>query len=134
VVLVLGPDARFVVVPSMSTPEKKVKKTITDELKAHGVYYFFPATGGYGTSGVPDIVGCYRGMFFAIECKAGDNQPTALQENQLRRIKTAGGVSCVMREANAAGVMVWLKCAYAQWELKLRRDGDAGMSDSVFGV
>ena len=44
------------------TPEGKVKKKIVEQLKALGCYYFFPATGGYGKSGVPDIVGCYNGI------------------------------------------------------------------------
>ena len=54
------------------TPEKKVKNAIIKQLKLLGdsVYYFFPATGGYGRSGVPDIVGCFNGKFWAIECKA----------------------------------------------------------------
>ena len=49
------------------TPEAKVKKVVSKQLKELGAYYFYPATGGYGRSGVPDIVGCYRGMFFGIE-------------------------------------------------------------------
>jgi hypothetical protein len=40
------------------TPEKKVKQKVAKLLKEAGAYYFFPATGGYGRSGVPDIVGC----------------------------------------------------------------------------
>jgi Holliday junction resolvase len=58
------------------TPEAKVKRVITKQLKEMGAYYFYPATGGYGRSGVPDIVGCYKGRFFGIECKAGKNKPT----------------------------------------------------------
>jgi hypothetical protein len=52
------------------TPEKKVKDRVVKQLKLFGdsVYYFFPATGGYGRSGVPDIVGCFNGKFWAIEC------------------------------------------------------------------
>jgi hypothetical protein len=46
------------------TPEAKVKRKVTEQLKSIGAYYFFPATGGYGKSGVPDIVGCYDGKFF----------------------------------------------------------------------
>jgi Holliday junction resolvase len=56
------------------TPEAKVKRKVTDQLKLIGAYYFFPATGGYGKSGVPDIVGCYNGKFFGIECKAGKKE------------------------------------------------------------
>jgi Holliday junction resolvase len=61
-----------------------------------GAYYFFPVTGGYGRSGVPDIVACLGGKFVGIECKAGDNQPTALQVKNLKAIRSAGGLSfCV---------------------------------------
>ena len=49
------------------TPEAKVKAQVIKQLKELGVYYFSPVTGGYGRSGVPDIVGCMNGRFFAIE-------------------------------------------------------------------
>ena len=55
------------------TPEAKVKKVVVKQLRNLGAYYFYPVTGGYGRSGVPDIVGCYKGKFFGIECKAGKN-------------------------------------------------------------
>jgi Holliday junction resolvase len=80
------------------TPEGKVKASVVKVLKELGAYYFFPVTGGYGHSGVPDIVGCYKGLFFGLECKAGNNKPTALQLAQLRAISSAGGVSFVVRE------------------------------------
>ena len=78
------------------TPESKVKKEITNYLKELGAYYFFPVTSGFGRSGVPDIVACLDGKFVGIECKAGDNQPTALQVKNLKAIRSAGGLSfCV---------------------------------------
>jgi Holliday junction resolvase len=82
------------------TPEKKVKtkaKKILDEL---GCYYFMPATGGYGASGVPDIIACYKGKFFGIECKANGNKPTMLQIKHLTDILKAGGQSMVIDEHN----------------------------------
>ena len=82
------------------TPEAKVKNSCTKILKAHKVYYFFPATHGYGRSGVPDIICCYKGKFIAIECKAGKNKPTALQEKELAEIRSAGGIALVIREDN----------------------------------
>lgn len=82
------------------TPEAKVKKKVTEILKTHGAYYFYPVTGGYGTSGVPDIIGCMDGKFFGIECKAGKGKLTALQEKNLQQIKDAGGVSLVVNENN----------------------------------
>ena len=65
-----------------STPEKRVKDKVVKILKHYGAYYFFPATYGFGRSGVPDIVCCFNGNFFAVECKAGKNKPTALQQQQ----------------------------------------------------
>jgi Holliday junction resolvase len=88
----------------MMTPEARVKKVVTKQLKDIGAYYFYPATGGYGRSGVPDIIGCYLGQFFGIECKAGKNKPTPLQEKDLADIRKAGGISMVVNEENMHGV------------------------------
>ena len=82
------------------TPEAKVKKKATTILKDVGAYYFYPVTGGYGSSGVPDIVACYKGRFIGIECKAGKNKPTALQEKNLNSISSNGGVALVINENN----------------------------------
>jgi Holliday junction resolvase len=83
-----------------TTPEGKVKAKVRALLKKHGVYHFMPATGGYGRSGVPDIIGCYNGCFFAIECKAGSNKPTALQLRELDNIAKAGGDIFIINETN----------------------------------
>ena len=82
------------------TPEARVKTKVKKILDEMGAYYFMPATGGFGRSGVPDIVGCIDGKFFDIECKAGSNKPTALQEKELRRITEAGGVALLINERN----------------------------------
>ena len=86
------------------TPEAKVKKKVVDVIKKNGAYYFFPATGGYGRSGVPDVVCCYRGYFVAIECKAGTNKPTPLQEAEMAKIRQAQGFVRVVNEDNIADV------------------------------
>jgi hypothetical protein len=92
------------------TPEAKVKKVVTTQLKAlKDCYYFFPATGGYGASGVPDIVGCYKGLFFSFECKAGANKPTELQNLNMSKIRNAGGGALVVNEHNALFVTDYLK-------------------------
>jgi Holliday junction resolvase len=82
------------------TPEAKVKKIVTGQLKELGAYYFYPVTGGFGRSGVPDIVGCFNGLFFAIECKAGNNKPTPLQQKNMDEIVQAGGLTWVVNEEN----------------------------------
>jgi Holliday junction resolvase len=82
----------------MTTPEKKVKDTVKKMLDTYGAYYFMPATGGYGRSGVPDIVGTYKGRFFAVECKAKDNKPTELQMREIKKILDAGGYAVIVNE------------------------------------
>ena len=84
----------------MATPESKVKNAVVKILKKHEVYYFFPATHGYGRSGVPDIICCYHSQFLAIECKAGKGKPTALQLRELKNIMLAGGHTWVVNEEN----------------------------------
>lgn len=84
------------------TPESKVKEKAKRILDSIGAYYFMPATGGYGRSGVPDIVGCFNGVFFAIECKANGGRPTALQLREIDRINVAGGFAIVVDEENVS--------------------------------
>jgi Holliday junction resolvase len=84
----------------MMTPEKKVKTKVVAILKELRAYYFYPVAGGYGASGVPDIVGCYNGKFFAIECKAGKGKTTALQEKNIAQIIATGGKAIVVNEEN----------------------------------
>jgi Holliday junction resolvase len=96
----------------MATPESKVKKQVVEVLKREGVYYFYPVTGGFGRSGVPDIICCLNGRFFGIECKAGTNKPTALQEAEMARIRLAGGKTLVVNETNLNEVkelVAWIK-------------------------
>lgn len=80
------------------TPEKKVKNAVRKILDKHGIYYFMPPGMGLGRSGVPDIIGCKKGKFIAIECKAGKGKATALQERELIAICSAGGFTFVARE------------------------------------
>ncbi len=82
------------------TPEKKVKDKVTSVLKSIGAYYFYPVSGGYGRSGVPDIVGCYQGKFFGIECKAGKGKLTTLQTKNLQEIRSCDGIAAVVNEDN----------------------------------
>ena len=66
------------------TPESKVKAKVVAQLKALGAYYFYPV----------------RGTFFAIECKAGNNKPTPLQQKNIDAITKQGGLVWVVNEEN----------------------------------
>lgn len=98
----------------MDTPEKKVKRKIVAILKEYNAYYFHPATGGYGKSGVPDVVACCGGVFIGIEAKADlkKNKPTALQQMNLRAINEAGGVALLIDANNLhelTDALDWIK-------------------------
>jgi Holliday junction resolvase len=82
------------------TPEGKVKAKVTALLKQRGVYFFSPMTHGYGASGAPDIIGCYKGRFIAVECKAGKNKPTVLQCRTIDNIRATQGLALVVNETN----------------------------------
>jgi len=89
---------------NVATPESKIKDKVKKALGELDVYYVMPVTAGYGNSGVPDILACVEGRFFGIECKAGGNSPTALQEKHLKDITNAGGASLVIDETNVDNV------------------------------
>lgn len=92
-----------------ATPEAKVKARVVKQLKDIGAYYFSPVTGGYGRSGVPDIVACVGGRFVGIECKAGKGITTALQEKNLAEIRLNGGTALIINEDNVDSLTTILK-------------------------
>lgn len=80
------------------TPEVKVKRKIRAWLQARGIWYCQPVTGGFGASGVPDIIACWRGRTLAIEAKAPGKRSntTEMQKRQLAEIAAAGGIALVV--------------------------------------
>jgi penicillin-binding protein-related factor A (putative recombinase) len=54
--------------------------------------------GGPHSQGRPDLEGCYRGLFFAIEAKQPGRESTLTerQKAQLKAIKRAGGIAGVL--------------------------------------
>lgn len=78
---------------STLTPEGKVKRKLVEMLKRHGVWYFFPASNGFGKAGIPDVIACHNSKFIGIECKADrTKKPTALQVACGTEIRDAGGL------------------------------------------
>ena len=82
------------------TPEGKVKARLKKYLDEMGIYHFSPFQAGMGRAGVPDVIGCYRGLFVAFECKAGKGKTTALQEREINAIRAAKGLAFVINEDN----------------------------------
>lgn len=65
-------------------------------MKVHG--------GPFQAAGIPDIIGCWKGRFIAIELKIPGEVPTRLQSINLESLKKAGakvGVAYSVEEALA---------------------------------
>ena len=78
--------------------EKTIEKRIKEYLKTiDDLFYWKVFSGMYCTAGIPDIVICYKGQFIALEVKAPDGKPTALQIETIKKIREAGGVAEVVR-------------------------------------
>ena len=56
------------------------------------VFFWKEHGGPYGTSGIPDIICCYKGRFLGLEAKLPGGKLTALQRRALDRINDAGGI------------------------------------------
>jgi len=80
--------------------EKDVTAAITRYLKTVPHCFFWKEHGGaYGTSGIPDIIVCYRGRFLGLEVKQPGNRLSRLQEIALERIRAAGGCAHMVTSA-----------------------------------
>ena len=58
------------------------------------VFFWKEHGGPYGTSGVPDIICCYKGRFLGLEVKLPTGRLTELQKRAIRKINQAGGIAC----------------------------------------
>ena len=74
--------------------EKTITNKILTHLKSCPECFAFKEHGGiYGVSGIPDIIGCYKGKFIAFEVKTTQGKLSKLQEVMLERINEAGGIA-----------------------------------------
>lgn len=89
-----------------TTPEGRIKRRLTAMLKAHKVWYFFPASNGMGRAGIPDVIAIVNGQFIGIECKAdAKKKPTALQLACGREIMAAGGAWRLVYDDDTIGAL-----------------------------
>src|SRR5690606_36230543 len=57
----------------------------------------------YGQPGVPDIIGCYQGIFVAMEVKRPREKPTPLQVATIKDIRQLGkGIAVVVTSVDEA--------------------------------
>lgn len=88
----------------MSQRESRLSRNIQTELRKHGAWCIKIHGSEYMPAGVPDIVGCYKGRFFAFETKVPEKRSntSVMQERMMEKIRNAGGkaqVVCTIEEA-----------------------------------
>lgn len=88
-------------------PETRLQRRIQRELtKRYGTdLWVFKVHGGwFQENGIPDIIGCLHGRFFALEVKLPEEKwgLTDLQRAQLDRLEQAGGTVAVVRSVEEA--------------------------------
>ena len=82
--------------------EKSVIVSIKLALAREPQCWFFKTWGSAARLGLPDLIGCHRGQFFAFEVKRPGGKPTAMQAHILDMIQRAGGLATVVHSREEA--------------------------------
>ena len=62
--------------------------------------------GMYGTAGIPDIIACIDGRFYAFEVKTPNGKATKLQDATIRKILACGGTASVVRSVDEVRAVI----------------------------
>lgn len=79
----------------------KIQKAIRREFKNSWVFKVWG--GPFTPAGIPDLIACVDGLFFALEVKLPDerrSKTSAIQDETIDEIRRAGGASCVVRSVD----------------------------------
>ncbi len=89
--------------------ERDVKKSLREYLTKIRAYQFWPVPMGFGATTV-DCLFCYKGLFYAVECKRpGVSKATPAQAQVMREIGDAEGVCCVENNPALPAVRAMIK-------------------------
>lgn len=95
--------------------ERELTKRIQKKVKGMGASCDKIAAGPHQPIGLPDLVGCYEGLYFGFEVKMPGKEKnlTKRQEKALKKIRAAGGLSAVVTSPrDAARLLTWWKEEY----------------------
>lgn len=77
--------------------EKNIVAAILRHLKTRPRCFCWKTHGGmYGVAGIPDIIACIDGRFYAFEVKQPGGVATALQQTTIEKICAAGGLAVIV--------------------------------------
>lgn len=82
----------------MTQPESRRSRTIMKHLRLHGAFCFKVWGSEHMLSGLPDVVGCYKGLFFAFEVKNPESRDNVSERQSfvMSQIVKAGGITQVV--------------------------------------
>lgn len=91
---------------------QKERDQVTDKILKYcketpGIWAVKIHADGVQGVGIPDIVGCACGRFFACECKTAKGRTTKLQRHTLELIEKAGGLAIVARSPEEFMEEIW---------------------------
>ena len=89
--------------------EARLRTNIVKKLTAYSGFWFVTHADNLGTSGLPDIVGCYNGRFVGLEVKVPGKEHTltARQSRILAKINAAGGIGAMVTTVDQAMDLVF---------------------------
>ena len=93
----------------MSSEAEIVRSIMRNLNSIDGVFCFRTHGNSFSVRGIPDIIGCAKGRFFAIEAKkSAKNHPSKAQEYILHKLLLSGAKTYVIWDKYPAEVIEWI--------------------------
>lgn len=86
--------------------ERRIQTAILNYLNGLDGCKAINQPGGRLEVGTPDIIGCYRGRFLALEVKQPGNKPRPIQAKRIREWKEAGGAVFVVHSLEETKALI----------------------------
>lgn len=80
---------------------KKIRRKLKEDY-GKDLWFFKTHGGADQVRGLPDLIGCYRGYFIAMEVKKPGRDATPLQALTMQQIRAAGGFAAVIHSYEEA--------------------------------
>jgi hypothetical protein len=77
--------------------------------------------GPFQQAGIPDLIGCVQGLFFAFEIKEPNGVSSELQDDEIEEIIEAGGCAAIITEPTDAVKLVVVTLRKAGKSSPIRR-------------
>lgn len=73
--------------------EQSIQKKIQEYVTKNGGWITKVHQSGYTRKGIPDLIACIDGKFYAIETKTDMGKLSKHQEIEIQKVRSAGGIA-----------------------------------------